>query len=381
MNPSALAQQFQSTYGSKPTICRAPGRVNLIGEHTDYNDGFVLPVAIDRYTWTALAWSNNRELRVHSSEAPDEPDYDASSLSPRGKWSDYVAGVIAELFASGLPVCGADVLVHGEVPIGAGLSSSAALEVSTAFSALRSAGREIDRKAVALLCQRAENQFVGAKCGIMDQFISCHGRAGHALLLDCRSLDSRAVPLPTKARIVICNTMVKHDLATGEYNQRRQQCEQAVATLATQLPGIRALRDVTCADFNRLSDQLRSPIKERARHVISENERVLRAAQALENSELHRFGELMSQSHASLRDDYQVSSPELDLMVDLAHSLPGVYGSRMTGGGFGGCTVNLVDEQHAQAFSESIAARYFEKTAIPPEVYTCSAADGASEVA
>ncbi len=379
--PDSLKQRFRNAYGSDPLLCRAPGRVNLIGEHTDYNDGFVLPAAIDFFTWAAMRAREDDLLNVTSLEFPQSVRVTLDDdLGPRRDWSDYVVGVLAEFRKDGAQQRGADFLVHGEVPIGAGLSSSAALEVAAGFAVLRSRDMPLERTELALLCQRAENQFVGTRCGIMDQFISCHGKADHALLLDCRSLEFELLPLPPDVRIVICNTMVKHSLAGGEYNRRREECETGVHLLSQWLPGIKALRDVSVEQLAHHSQSLPPLVARRCRHVVTENERVQRAAAALKGGNLHEFGRLMAASHRSLRDDYEVSCRELDLMVEVASRQPGVYGSRMTGGGFGGCTVNLVEVDAAEAFVQNVRDEYASTTAITPEIYKCTAADGACEV-
>jgi galactokinase len=271
-------------------------------------------------------------------------------------------------------------LIASDVPIGAGLSSSAALEVSTALALLAVAGATMPREQIALGCQRAENEYTGARCGIMDQFISCFGKADHALLLDCRTLKRELLPLSNRARIVICNTNVKHNLAGGEYNQRRADCEASVRYLQQFLPGIRALRDITLPALEKYGKGLSEIRFRRCRHVISENERVQKAARALKSDDLARYGELMSESHRGLRDDYEVSCRELDLMVDLASKIDGVFGARMTGGGFGGCTVNLVSEDALEVFRAEIAKGYKAVTGIDPDIYICTAAEGAGEV-
>lgn len=377
----SLRERFRTTYGSDPVVCRAPGRVNLIGEHTDYNDGFVLPAAIDFFTWAAMRVREDEQLNLSSLEYPETVSLTLDGpLQPRSHWSDYVVGVFAQLRATGLQQHGADFLVHGEVPIGAGLSSSAALEVSSAFAILRSHNAPVNRTELALLCQRAENQFVGTHCGIMDQFVSCHGKADHALMLDCRSLEFELLPLPSNVRIVICNTMVRRNLAGGEYNQRRLECETGVQLLSQWLPGVKALRDVSVEQFAHYSERLPQVIARRCRHVIAENDRVQHAAAALKHGAFDEFGRLMAQAHRSLRDDYEVSCRELDLMVQVAARQPGAFGSRMTGGGFGGCTVNLVEAEEAERFVHNVRAEYAEATGITPEIYTCTAADGACEV-
>ncbi len=379
---AALADRFLRRYGGTARVYRAPGRVNLIGEHTDYNDGFVMPAAIDASTWVAMAPRQDRQLVVHSEtlEETAETPLERTALQPRHRWSDYVFGVAAELLDAGVPLTGANVLIHSDVPRGAGLSSSAALEVAVGFALMDSAGVPIDRVALALLCQRAENGFVGARCGIMDQFIACHGVTDHALMLDCRSLESRALPVPSTARLVVCNTMVKHQVATGEYNTRRAECEAAAHAFAEHKPGVRALRDVSPEDLDRFGPSLPPVLFRRARHIVMENQRVLDAADALTRGNLDAFGRLMDAGHRSLRDDFALSCEELDLMVDLASPLPGVYGARMTGGGFGGCTVNLVADEHVETFVATVREGYARATGTDPEIYLCSAGAGVERV-
>jgi len=270
--------------------------------------------------------------------------------------------------------------IRGEVPIGSGLSSSAAIEVATASALAANSGLEIDRRELALLCQRAENEFVGARVGIMDQFVSLFGQAQHALLLDCRSLEFKLLPLPDNVRLIICNTMVKHELASSAYNERRAQCEAGVRVLAQFYPNVTALRDVTMEQLEQHRSELPEVVYRRCRHVVTENARVIEAGEALEQHDLNRFGKLMRASHVSLRDDYEVSSDELDLMVELAEKIDGVYGARMTGGGFGGSTVNLVREEQADEFRARVAEEYEQVTGLKPEIYVCSAGNGAEEV-
>lgn len=287
-----------------------------------------------------------------------------------------------QLLESGYPPRGTNLYFSSDVPIGAGLSSSAALEVSTAYALLGICGHKIDPLATAKLCQKAENEFVGAKCGIMDQFVSCHGRAHHALLLDCRSLEYQLVRIPDSLRIVVCNTMVKHELGNEEnqYNLRRAQCEEGMRNLSQALPHIRALRDVSIRELETHRNLLTGTLYERCRHVVTENVRVPRMADALEGGDLKAVAELMAESHRSLRDDYEVSSPELDLMVELAMSQAGIHGARMTGAGFGGCTVNLVEEKRVERFRAHVSAAYSARTGKVPEIYVCDAADGASRI-
>lgn len=378
-----LAHKFEQLFHETPSLYQAPGRVNLIGEHTDYNDGFVMPAAIDFYTHVAIAPRSDRKLVLHSVNFSEQVDFDLDSLPATGAdhWSSYVVGVAKSLLQAGLILSGANLLIDGNVPLNSGLSSSAAIEVASGFALWEATGQSPDRTLLAKLCQQAENEFVGARVGIMDQFISCHGQQDHALLLDCRSLEFQLLPLPEEVRLVICNTMVKHSIASGEYNERRAECEQGVQLLMRYLPAIVALRDVTEADFLKYEAELPEPIQRRCRHVITENTRTLKAATALTRQDLTTFGKLMYESHRSLRDDYEVSCAELDLMVELATQAEGVYGARMTGGGFGGCTINLVKAEHVEAFRQTVARGYEQKLKITPEIYVTTAATGASRVA
>ncbi len=379
MIPSELARHFEDLFGAPPKIFSAPGRVNLIGEHTDYNDGFVMPCAIGMTTRVAISPRQDRMLVVRSGEFPEPAEFDLDHLPERGGgvWSDYVVGVAVMLQQIGHPSQGANLLVRGGVPMGAGLSSSAAIEVASALAMISLSGAMFPLPQVAKLCQRAENVFIGARVGIMDQFVSCLGKAGHALMLDCRSLDFKLIPLPESVRLVICNTMVKHEHAGGEYNRRREECETGVKMLTQWYPEIRALRDVSVEQLEKHSKELPEIIYRRCLHVVQENQRVLDGSRLLSDGDLHGFGELMRASHRSLRDLYEVSCRELDVMAEAAEGLPGYYGGRMTGGGFGGCTVNLVNASDAAAFAENVAERYRQKIGTEPLVYICSAADGA----
>jgi galactokinase len=361
---------------------RAPGRVNLIGEHTDYNDGFVMPAAIDFYTWATISPREDRKLQIRSENFEEEVeiDLDDADIARRKHWSDYPVGVALTLEREGYRLRGARLEIRGEVPIGSGLSSSAAIEVVTACALTAISGLQIDKRELALLCQRAENEFVGARVGIMDQFVSLFGQEQRALLLDCRSLDFRLLPLPDNVRLIICNTMVKHALASGAYNERREQCEAGVKILARRWPEITALRDAGLTKLELARSELGDVIYRRCRHVIMENGRVLVAAHALQQGDLNQFGKYLAESHQSLRDDYEVSSRELDLMVEFARRVEGVYGARMTGGGFGGSTVNLVAVEHVEEFRERVAQWYEEAMKIRPEIYVCNAANGAEEV-
>lgn len=380
MNTTDFRRKFETQYGTTASIFRAPGRVNLIGEHTDYNEGFVMPAAVGFSAYVGIASRADRKLVVRSEEFPGEFELDLDHLpaSRAGVWCDYVVGVASSLQQFDHKLAGANLLVHGEVPIGAGLSSSAALEVASAFALMSVAGVRLPLSQVATLCRHAENNFVGARVGIMDPFVSCAGKAGHAVLLDCRSLEFKLVPVPSGVRIVVCNTMVKHDLATGAYNTRRAECEEGAKYFAKWDPEVRALRDVNVRMLEKHASELPPVIAKRCSHVIRENQRTLDAAAALSAGDLAKVGTLMQQSHASLRDLYEVSCRELDVMVESAQGLPGFCGGRMTGGGFGGCTVNLVREASAADFAAQVSERYRKATGIDPQVYLCSAEDGAS---
>jgi galactokinase len=373
-----MSLTFEALRSGGARIYRAPGRVNLIGEHTDYNDGFVMPAAIDLYTQAAIKPRDDRTLFIHSENFSDGVEFDLDEPNPRarGHWSDYARGVAVTLERAGYRLRGADLAIRSDVPIGAGLSSSAAIEVATGLAMLENSSIEIDRVELAKLCQQAENEFVGMRCGIMDQFISCRGKAGTALMLDCRSLEYRLLPLPENVRLVICNTMVKHELGSSEYNTRRAECEAGVKHFAKLLPGIQALRDVSVNDLKRCGGDLNEVVLRRCRHVITEIARVIEAAAALERNDLNAFGGLMADSHRSLRDDYEVSCAELDTMVDLATQVEGVYGARMTGGGFGGCTINLVKAESVAEFKRTVALGYEEATGLAPEIFVCTTADG-----
>ena len=373
-----LKIQFNELFGKMPKLYRAPGRVNLIGEHTDYNDGFVMPVAIDLYCGVAMAPRDDRRVVVRSANLNETVDFALDdNARATGHWSDYVRAVAWVLEGAGLRLPGADLVISSNIPLGAGLSSSAAIEVSTAYALLDASGAQIDPTELARLCQRAENEFVGARCGIMDQFIACYGQAGQALMLDCRSLDYRLLPIKGDVRLLIANTMVDHHLATGEYNLRRTECEESVRRLAEVIPGLKSLRDLSLAQLEGHRDRLTDVLYRRCRHVVTENQRVSAAAAALARYDLEAFGRLMAESHRSLRDDYDVSSSELDLMVEIAVGQEGVYGARMTGGGFGGCTINLVREDGTPHLARTIAETYAQKTGSRPEIYVCTPAAGA----
>ena len=372
---------FQAHFPGEPGIFRAPGRVNIIGEHTDNYDGYVFPIAVNMATTVAITPRQDRLIQVWSDNMQELATLPLDGLERRGHWSDYVAGVAAMLEADGITLPGADMCVVSDVPIGGGLSSSAALEVSTAMALLSMVDHSLDRVALARLGRRAENEFVGMNCGIMDQFVAVHAERGKGLLLDCRTLEYKLVPLPAgEAAIVVCNTMVKHELGASEYNARRADTLAGTDLLKAIYPEIRALRDVSSGMFEKSAHQLPEHIRRRCRHVITENQRVLDGMAALQEGNLDAFGNLMNASHESLRTDYEVSCEELDIMVEIARSLPGVLGARMTGGGFGGCTVNLVRPDRVPAFREEISRRYHGAIGLEPDIYITEPMDGAREV-
>jgi galactokinase len=362
---------------SSSVLVRAPGRVNLIGEHTDYNDGFVMPAAIDRFTSVEITPLPGRRLYAFSEHFQEsaEIDLEFPEVPKTSAWSNFVFGVAITLEASGIRLQGARLRIRSEVPIAAGLSSSAALEVAVARALLERSGVAMEPLDVARICQRAEHEFAGTRCGIMDQFAACFGVAGNALLLDCRSLSFQPVSLPERVSMVIANSMVRRELASSVYNDRRAECEHGVSLASRRFPGKSSLRDVAAPELEACRDDLPEVIYRRCRHVVSENERVIEAAAALRKRDVVRFGELMYESHRSLREDFEVSCDELDLLVDLARRAPGVYGSRMTGGGLGGCTISLVDTERVEEFCMIVREGY-TKAGHSFEVYVCNAADG-----
>jgi galactokinase len=378
-----LTAAFQHRYQNKPRVFHAPGRVNLIGEHTDYNGGFVLPMAIDRGTAVAIAARPGRILRVWSlnMEESIELDLDALGHGRSDTWADYAEGIASAIAARGIFLIGADIALKSDVTLGGGLSSSAALEIALGMALVAVSGSRMDSISLALAGQAAEHNHVGIKCGIMDQFTSTHALKNHAILLDCRSLEAKQIPLRLQDyQIVICDSRVRHTLASSEYNLRRQDCEAGVRLLSAVIPGIRALRDVSLDQFEANKHILPEIVRRRCRHVISENTRTLKAADALAKGDVTAMGALMSASHQSLRDDYQVSCRELDLLVESAAHQPGVLGARMTGGGFGGCTVNLVEISRIESFRQIVSREYRAGTRIAPEVFETAASGGAGEI-
>jgi galactokinase len=377
-----LAARFERRFGVAPRVYRAPGRVNLIGEHTDYNEGYVLPAAVGMFCYIAAAPRDDRRIVIESEDVGRRVEWslDEADPTPRASWSHYVLGVAALLRRREHHLSGATLLVSSDVPMGAGLSSSAAIEVAAALAVADISNLQISSTGIARVCQQAEIDFVGARCGIMDQFVATHARALHALLLDCRSLEHRHVALPPDVRLVACNTMVRHSHAGGEYNRRRAECESGVARIAARFPDVRSLRDVDEPRLVACRPDLPDTVFRRCRHVVSENARVLALADALERLDIGAIGALMADSHRSLRDDYEVSCAELDAMVEIALGAPGLLGTRMTGGGFGGCTVSLVPESRVDEFHAHVTGRYAAQTGREPEIYVMVAGDRGARV-
>ena len=378
-----LVRRHVEHFGVAERAFQAPGRVNLIGEHTDYTGGLVMPAAIDFNTVAVVGPAKGGRSVIHSVDFKKEFEFDARALPAKAKhdWTDYPTGVLWSLKQSGVVAPQFTMTLQGDVPLGAGLSSSASIEVAVALAALALAGKSMALTDVALACKRAENGFVGAQSGIMDQYIACCGVKDHALVIDTRDLGSRAVPVPSDVRLVICNSMVKHSHAGGEYNERRAEVDEGSRALRAANPDIHELRDATVEDLEKARASMSENAFLRCRHIITENVRVEEAAIALAAGDMKRMGELMAEAHASYRDDFAASCPEVDLLVELAAAEPGVIGARLTGGGFGGCTVNLVEAAHAEAFRRDIHAAYLERAGIDAEIYLCQAAAGASELA
>jgi len=369
-------------FGQDSTVFVAPGRVNLIGEHTDYADGFVMPAAIDFATLAAICPRDNHSIAIYSANFDEQIVHSLVSLPEKASqhWSDYPLGVVSALREIGVEIPAFSLTLNGDVPLGAGLSSSASVEVASMVAILSLTSAKIRLPEVARLCQRAENHFVGASTGIMDQFIACCGAEDHALLLDCRTLEYRLAPIPSHLSLVIANTMVKHSHAGGEYNTRRAEVEEGTQLLHSHRPEIRLLRDATVDDLKKWGHEMRPDVLKRCRHIITENNRTVAAADALEASDLKTLGRLMYEAHASYRDDFEASCPEADILVDLAAKETGCIGARLTGGGFGGCTVNLVENARAEAFSANLREGYRQATGMAADIYLCRASAGAHKI-
>ena len=378
--PEEIIKVFKDHFpnSADPLLFRAPGRVNLIGEHTDYNLGYVFPIALEMACYAAIAPAKHGQLRVYSRDLNTEfatPVKQVAEAKPAHDWSDYVVGVARELARAAVPLEGCNLCVASEVPAGSGLSSSAALEIVTAFALLGS--RELPPLEIALLGQRAEMQFVGMPCGIMDQYASVFGRQGAAIRIDCRSLQHEYAQLPRAVRIVAVNSLVKHTHGTSAYRERVAECQEAVAIIARRHPEVTSLRDVSLELFRQVEESLPPVPRKRARHVITDSQRVLDLGEAARAGDLPQMGRLFVESHRSMQHDYQISCQEIDFLVDTAIRLPGVYGARMTGGGFGGCTVNLVAPDAEAAFRQQLTDAYEGRYQIRPIFYDCEPAAGA----
>ncbi len=382
-DPAVLSALHLARFQTEPEVFAAPGRVNLIGEHTDYAEGFVMPAAIDFATLAAISPRSDGRIVIYAENYKEECVYVAASLpaAARKHWSDYPLGVVAILAGEGHTIPGFSLSLLGDVPLGSGLSSSAAVEVATALAVTSLLGVSYPGPKLARLCQRAENEFVGANCGIMDQFISANGAEDHALLLDCRDLSFKLAPIPHNVALVIANTMVQHSHAGGEYATRRAEVEEACAVIASHRPEVRFLRDATVEDLKQWGSEMSPNALKRARHVITENLRTVAAAEALIRHDLVELGRLMAEAHVSYSRDFEASCVEADTMVTLAQELPGLIGARLTGGGFGGCTINLVEHGQAADFAEALGASYATETGIVPQIHICHASGGAHKVA
>jgi galactokinase len=381
-DPVALRSLHLARFNVEPAVFVAPGRVNLIGEHTDYAEGFVMPAAIDFATLAGISPRSDGKIVIFSENYGEERTFDAAALPAKASkhWSDYPIGVAVILAGEGNKIPGFSLSLWGDVPLGSGLSSSAALEVVTGLAITSLMGVSYPGPVLARLCQRAENEFVGANCGIMDQFISANGAEDHALLLDCRDLSFKLAPIPHNVALVIANTMVKHTIAGGDYATRRAESEAACAIINSHRGGVPFLRDATLEDLEKWGHEMAPKSLLRARHVISENLRTVAAEKALEKGDLKELGRLMAEAHTSYSKDFEGSCVEADDMVALAQDLPGLIGARLTGGGFGGCTINLVERDQAAAFAEVLGARYAAKTGIVPQIHVCHASGGAHKL-
>jgi galactokinase len=381
-DPAVLTSLHRSRFHADPAVFVAPGRVNLIGEHTDYAEGFVMPVAIDFATLAAISPRSDGKVVLYSENYGEERSFDAAALPAKASqhWTDYPLGVLAILAGEGHKIPAFSLSLWGDVPLGSGLSSSAALEVVTSLAVLSLIGASYPGPVLARLCQRVENEFVGANCGIMDQFISANGKENHALLLDCRDLSYKLAPIPADVALVIANTMVKHSIAGGDYPTRRRESEAACAIINGHRGGVPFLRDATLEDLEKWGHEMEPKSYLRAKHVITEDLRTVAAEKALEKGDLAEVGRLMAEAHASYSKDFEGSCPEADAMVEMAQDLPGLIGARLTGGGFGGCTINLVQREHAKAFAEALGARYAAKFGIQPQIHICHASGGAHQL-
>jgi len=380
MYKTTIQQKFKELFSSKPLLIRSPGRINLIGEHTDYNDGFVFPAAIDKEITFGFAKNNQNKFRFFAIDLQEYFEIDADKLSKsKVQWANYLLGVIAQYQKEGVQITGLDCVFGGNIPLGAGLSSSAALENGVAFAINHLYHTQKTRKEMAFISQKAEHEYAGVNCGIMDQFASMNGKEHQALKLDCRSLDFEYANINLKDyNILLCDTKVKHSLASSAYNKRRKECETGVKILQNYDKNIKALRDISIPFIEKYKDDFDAIVYKRCKFVIEENNRVFKVFEALQNNDIERLGTLMYQSHLGLQHDYEVSCNELDILFDFAYNTDAVIGARMMGGGFGGCTINLVKKEQTNTFKKEISAYYYQQTKISLEIYTVYITDGTS---
>ena len=382
LTATAVLSEFRAHFEGSARIFRSPARVNIIGEHTDYNDGLVMPTNTALHTWLAIAPRDDRQLRMYASRFNESVEVSLDDLraTPNGGWQEYPKGVLHVLQERGFELPGADILIAGEIPLGSGLSSSASLETVTAFAILSCSAHEIDRRQLAVMCREAENDFVGVSCGIMDQYVVALCAKDNAMLLDCRSLDYELVPLSGNGKFVIVHSGVAHRHREGGYNVRKEECREAASLLAARLPHVKALRDVECGELERERDRLGDRLYRRARHVVTEIDRVRRARTALADEDLEALGKVMSASHASLRDDFEVSCPEVDSLVEMTLACDSVYGARQVGGGFGGCIVSLVDAGHEDAYIGQVRDWFRKHRLADPWYHVLEPCDPVQEV-
>jgi galactokinase len=377
INSQSVHDEFVVRFERQPKLFRAPGRVNIIGGHTDYNEGFVFPTTTGLYTWIAIAPRDDRVLRAYSCKFDSTQEIEFDQITPHkdAHWFEYVKGVVSILEGAGHPLRGADIAIDGDIPLGGGLSSSASLEVALAFALLDCADVALERGELAQLCQRVETDFVGVRCGIMDQYVISRCVNNRAMMLDCRSLEFESVAIPADAKFLVVDTGVSHRLPAGEYNSRREECEEAVALLAGEIPRLGALRDLELAQLEDKKKILDDRLYRRCRHIVSENQRVEQAYSALLRGDVAHLGELITASHVSLRDDYEISCAELDALVEIMISCPEVYGARLVGGGFGGCALCLVDAPNLDRVTDRVRTKYAEMLGRPPWVHAVTASD------
>lgn len=379
VDEAEVLRAHEQRFGRGGEVFAAPARVNLIGEHTDYTGGLVMPMAIGFSTVAVVSPREDGRAVFYSENYGEEASFEISTLKqePRGNWSDYPAGVLWSLMQEGIKVSGFNMNLKGDVPLGAGLSSSASIEVATAMALLSRAQTELSLEKIATVCRRAENEYVGAQTGIMDQFVVAGGVKHRAMMLDCRSLGFELLPLPDEIRVVICNSMVKHEHSEGEYGDRRGEVEAGQALLKKERKGVELLRDATLEDLEACKGKMPAGSFARCKHIITENARVLKARESLLESDMEQFGRLMVEAHASMRDDFAASCEEVDALVEIAMRQPGCFGARITGGGFGGCTVNVVRVENAEAFVASVREEYRKAIGIVAECFVCEPSDGA----